>query len=87
MYPSDIEERQKSVKWAVFVNSMNDAGFTAQNGGGSIVRFESRNGEGSINFHRPHPDPTIDSIMLQAIGWRMNKWFGWVRETFVLARK
>jgi hypothetical protein len=87
MFPNTIEERQKSVNWAVFVNSMNDAGFTAQNGGGSIVRFESRNGEGSINFHRPHPDPTIDSIMLQAIGWRMNKWFGWVRETFVLARK
>jgi hypothetical protein len=52
---------------------MNEAGFTARNGEGSIVRFENRNGEGSINFHRPHPEPTIDPVMLQAMGWRMNK--------------
>lgn len=86
MFPSTVEEHQKSVDWTAFVNSMDYAGFTVRNGGGSIVRFESRNGDGSINFHRPHPDPTIDPIMLQAMGWRVNKWFGWCSETFVLAK-
>jgi hypothetical protein len=87
MFPITNEERQQSIGWVAFVNSMNETGFVARNGGGSIVRFESRNGEGSINFHRPHPDPTIDPVMLRAMGWRMNKWFGWVRETFVLVKK
>ncbi|KAF3009743.1 hypothetical protein E8E13_009343 [Curvularia kusanoi] len=79
MFPDTVEERGKSVNWSAFVNSMNEAGFAARNGGGSIVRFENRKGEGSINFHRPHPDPTIDPVMLQAMGQRMNRWFGWAR--------
>ncbi|KAF3047047.1 hypothetical protein E8E12_010776 [Didymella heteroderae] len=87
MFPGTVEERQKDDDWSVFVNSMNEAGFIARNGGGSIVRFESRDGDGSINFRRPHPNSTIDPTMLQATGWRMNKWFGWVRETFILAKK
>ncbi|KAJ4311240.1 hypothetical protein N0V94_008047 [Neodidymelliopsis sp. IMI 364377] len=87
MFPSTVEERQKTINWTAFVNSMNDAEFTPRNGDESIVRFENRMGVGSINFHRPHPEPTIDAVMLQAMGWRMNKWFGWVRETFVLVKK
>jgi hypothetical protein len=87
MFPSTVEERQKTINWTAFVNSMTDAGFTPRNGGGSIVRFENRKGVGSINFHRPHPEPIIDAVMLQAMGWRMNKWFGWVCETFVLVKK
>lgn len=87
MFPDTNEERDKSIDWSAFVNSMNEAGFTVRNGGGSIVRFESRSGEGSINFHRPHPDPTIDPVMLQAMGQRMNRWFGWARETFVLVKR
>jgi hypothetical protein len=87
MFPDTNEEREKSTDWTVFVNSMSEAGFAVRNGGSSIVRFESRSGEGSINFHRPHPDPTIDPVMLQAMGQRMNRWFGWVRETFVLVKK
>jgi hypothetical protein len=87
MFPDTNEEREKNTDWTVFVNSMSEAGFAVRNGGGSIVRFESRSGEGSINFHRPHPDPTIDPVMLQAMGQRMNRWFGWARETFVLVKK
>jgi hypothetical protein len=87
MFPDTHEEREKSIDWSAFVNSMNEAGFAVRNGGGSIVRFESRCGEGSINFHRPHPDPTIDPVMIQAMGQRMNRWFGWVRETFELVKK
>jgi hypothetical protein len=87
MFPDTNEEREKSTDWTAFVNSMSEAGFAVRNGGGSIVRFESRGGEGSINFHRPHPDSTIDPVMLQAMGQRMNRWFGWARETFVLVKK
>jgi hypothetical protein len=88
MFPESPEERQKSVEWDIFVASMADAGFVAKNGGGSIVTFENeRVGGGKIIFHRPHPDPTIDPIMLQSMGRRMNRWFGWTREMFVLVAK
>jgi hypothetical protein len=84
MFPAAAEERQKTVEWDTFVASMADAGFAAKNGGGSIVTFENENVEGQIIFHRPHPDPKIDPIILQSMGSRMNKWFGWTRNTFML---
>ncbi|KAF1849227.1 uncharacterized protein K460DRAFT_279546 [Cucurbitaria berberidis CBS 394.84] len=87
MFPTGPEERLKDVNWETFVMSMENAGFTARNGGGSIVMFEDENGGGKINFHKPHPDPSIDPVMLQSMGRRMNKWFGWTRETFSLAGK
>jgi hypothetical protein len=34
-----------------------------------------------------HPGPSIDPIMLQSMGNRMNKWFGWSRHTFLLAKQ
>lgn len=75
MFPFTQQELKTEVDWNTFVDSMHDAGFVAKSsgGGGSSVKFKVRDGEGSINFHRPHLDPTIDPIMLQAIGWRMNK--------------
>jgi len=87
MYPMTQDERQKSVGWGAFVNAMNSAGFIAKNGGGSVVIFESISDDGKIIFHRPHPVPNIDPIMMQSMGRRMNKWFGWDRSLFVLAGK
>lgn len=87
IFPTALEERQKHVDWETFVTSVTDAGLVARNGGGSIVTFEDENGGGKIIFHRPHPDPSIDPIMLQSMGRRMNKWFGWSRESFALAGK
>ena len=87
MYPATVEERHSSVDWDAFVQSMDKAGFFAKNGGGSIVTFERVSGEGKIAFHRPHPEPKIDPVMLQSMGRRMNKWFGWTRESFALAEK
>jgi hypothetical protein len=87
MYPQKDEERQREVAWDTFVSNMGEAGFSARNSGGSIVTFESERAEGKINFHKPHPDPVIDPIMLRTMGRRLNKWFGWTRETFVLASK
>jgi hypothetical protein len=86
LFPETTEERSKSTDWQVFVDSMVDAGFSVKNKGGSEVVFELSNG-GRIAFHRPHPESTIDPIVYRIMGKRMNKWFGWVRETFVLAKK
>ncbi|KAF1919968.1 hypothetical protein BDU57DRAFT_442892 [Ampelomyces quisqualis] len=87
IFPVTPEERQKSIDWNTFVDSMTDAGFAASNGGGSIVTFENTIGGGKIIFHRPHPEPTVDPIMLQSMGNRLNRWFGWTRETFALVKK
>ena len=87
MFPAEVEERQKTVDWTAFVNSMEEAGFTAQSRGGSMVGFEHCGEKGSIILHRPHPDPSLDSTILRIMGSCMNKRFGWTRESFVLATK
>ncbi|KAK3647758.1 hypothetical protein LTR56_000718 [Elasticomyces elasticus] len=80
MYPSEGVQCH-GVRWSYFVQAMTDAG----GGGGSSVSFS--NGVGTIVFHRPHPDPVIDSIMLRAMGKRISRRFGWCRERFVLRAK
>lgn len=52
-------------------------------GGGGAAATATATG-GKIIFHKPHPIPKIDSIMLHSMGRRMAKWFGWHRELFVL---
>ncbi|PMD57413.1 uncharacterized protein K444DRAFT_615869 [Hyaloscypha bicolor E] len=90
MFPATAEESAKSIEWSTFVHAMSDMGFLARNGGGSAVLFESRDlaeggaTGGKIIFHKPHPIPKIDSIILHSMGKRMSKWFGWHRELFVL---
>ncbi|EME50345.1 hypothetical protein DOTSEDRAFT_31417 [Dothistroma septosporum NZE10] len=42
---------------------------------------------GSIAFHKPHPDPNVDPIMLQTMRKRMRKWFGWDRKSFMETEK
>lgn len=61
---------------------MNDPNFNARNVGGSAVAFEHPSKK-KIIFHRPHPVAKIDSVMLQSMGKRLEKHFGWSRETFV----
>jgi hypothetical protein len=55
---------------------------------GSAVVFEpddwKRGWCGKIVFHKPHPVAKIDPIMLRSVGKRMEKWFGWNAETFVV---
>ncbi|EME87561.1 uncharacterized protein MYCFIDRAFT_169370 [Pseudocercospora fijiensis CIRAD86] len=48
--------------------------------GGAAVAFSpvtTSGSAGSIIFHKPHPDPELDPVMLHAIGKRMHKWLGW----------
>ncbi|KAL2069269.1 hypothetical protein VTL71DRAFT_15607 [Oculimacula yallundae] len=83
LFPSEAEEHAaKPLDWKSFVIALEDCGFTASTSGGSAVIF-TKAGEGRIVFHRPHPIPKIDQDLLQGWGKRMNKWFGWERETFV----
>ena len=81
MFPSTPEERTRTIDWDTFVTAMRDAGFSARNAGGSMVAFEKD--DGKIVFHKPHPVAKIEPLMLQAMGRRMNRWFGWCREAFV----
>ncbi|KAI4737950.1 hypothetical protein E4T50_11567 [Aureobasidium sp. EXF-12298] len=83
MYPTSNEESSaRDTEWDLFVHAMNDLGFRARNVGGSGVAFEHTSKK-KIIFHRPHPVAKIDSIMLQSMGKRLKKHFGWCRETFV----
>jgi hypothetical protein len=81
MFPSTPEERAKTIDWDAFVTALTDAGFAARNAGGSMVAFERD--DGKIVFHKPHPVAKIEPIVLQSMGRRMNRWFGWCRESFV----
>jgi hypothetical protein len=90
MFPATAEESAKGVEWDNFVYAMSDTGFIARNGGGSAVVFENRSladgrdTGGKIVFHKPHPAPKIDPVMLHSWGKRMAKCFGWHRELFIL---
>ncbi|KAJ2984487.1 hypothetical protein NUW58_g6033 [Xylaria curta] len=83
MFPETPQETSGTIQWGEFLNAMSDMGFVARNLGGSGVSFEAE-GQGRIVFHRPHPGPRISPVMLQMIGARMNRWFAWTRESFVL---
>ncbi|OAQ61914.2 ycfA-like protein domain-containing protein [Pochonia chlamydosporia 170] len=93
IFPESAEERCRTVSWDEFVQAMKHAGCVAINCGGSAVRFELQDTSDeatseskSIIFHRPHPVPKIDPIMLRSeIGRRLTRRFGWTREHFVLA--
>lgn len=86
MYRADSEcLAGVSFRWSSFVQAMNDASFTAQEASGSAVTFKKSGG--SISFHRPHPDPVLDHIMLYGMAKRLTKWFGFNSELFVLREK
>ncbi|TKX20274.1 putative mRNA binding protein [Elsinoe australis] len=86
MFSAGEQSPGRKVAWQHFCNAMADAGFSIQQGSGSSVCFQQGvhgNGAGSIVFHRPHPDPTIDPIMLRVMGKRLRKWFHWDKGSFV----
>ena len=84
MFATDTEDATQSCEWDAFVHAMRDCGFTARNSAGSAVVFEMP-GSGRIVFHKPHPTPKIDPVMLKAMGKRLHKWFGFGRDSFVLS--
>ncbi|KAF7189785.1 hypothetical protein HII31_08892 [Pseudocercospora fuligena] len=76
-----------NIRWNDFEAALIGAGFSVMPNSGSAVMFKEKSDRGSVVFHRPHPDPTIDPIMLRSMGKRLRKWFGFDRETFVEREK
>jgi hypothetical protein len=75
-----------SIRWIQLVQALTDAGMTATQVPGSGVKFA--NDRDSIVFHKPHPEPVVDGVMLRCqIGRRLQKWFSWDKDTFVLRVK
>ncbi|KAK4543627.1 hypothetical protein LTR36_005272 [Oleoguttula mirabilis] len=91
MFPSSAAVVFKgAVRWQQFVTAMADAGCSATHTGGSAVSFDqcaSTGAGGTIVFHKPHPDPEVDAVMLQTMGKRLRKWFGWDADVFVEREK
>ncbi|KAK5694378.1 hypothetical protein LTR17_024859 [Elasticomyces elasticus] len=76
------------VSWDSFVAAMIDAGCSITPNGGSAFTFKDlRGSKASIVYHRPHPDPTINPIMLRSMRYRLRKWFEWDVDTFVEREK
>lgn len=88
MFLSNPGSSTKMIDWDAFVTAMAEAGFSAQHSSGSAMNFEVDNLErgwaGKIVFHKPHPVAKIDPVMLRSMGRRMNRWFGWEKNTFVV---
>ncbi|KAK6381765.1 hypothetical protein LTR65_011040 [Meristemomyces frigidus] len=85
MFPADGTCQSGSVRWSQLVQAITDAGFSATEAGGSAVSFSSA--AGSIVFHKPHPDPAVDPVMVQSMGKRMRKWSNWSRDRFQVRPK
>lgn len=69
---------------------MTDAGLAAIMNGGSAVPFDPVQNaglQGSIVFHKPHPETIVDAVTLRVMGKRLKKWFGFGVETFVEREK
>ena len=89
MFPAPADRNaMRTIDWDAFVHAMASAGLSATHHGGSAVAFEQdERGDGyggKIIFHKPHPTPKIDPIVLRSMGKRMRKRFGWERDCFVL---
>jgi len=71
-----------SMKWEHFVKLMKEMGFTYDpSTAGSSVRFDPPDPKDPpITFHKPHPDPTIHSVMLKDFSKRLQRQYGWESE-------
>jgi hypothetical protein len=91
MFPVRGAESQRSFSWQHFLGAMVDTGFTIVQSQGSAVTLKLEDhqdhGVNAIVLHRPHPKPIVNPVMLRRIAKRMQKWFGWQRETFVEKQK
>lgn len=85
---SRSRSKHAPTKWPKFVAALQDAGLSASRSGGSAVRFsDKRFGKGVVGFHMPHPDSSIPLEWLREMGRRLNGWFGWKENSFVLRSK
>lgn len=86
--PSACTKNPASVRWEDFMSALRDAGCSARQNGGSAIMFTHDAAPNDVvGIHRPHPDPTINPIMLHKLGMRLEKHFDWGIDTFVERQK
>ncbi|CAF9921472.1 hypothetical protein IMSHALPRED_005180 [Imshaugia aleurites] len=81
------------IAWSEFVQTMRELGFHGSHRGGSVVTFRGDifvSGElgprkRSINVHKPHPSTELGLVLVQTIGRRFNRRFGWSLACFRMA--
>jgi hypothetical protein len=73
----------RATHWNNVVAALDDAGFSATTTGGSEVAFSNAGMHQSIVFHKPHPDPKCTKRMLEGMGKRLSRRFGWTAVSFV----
>jgi len=72
----------KPMKWENFLKVMREMGFKYDpSTAGSSVKFDPPDSrDRSITFHKPHPDPTIQPIMLKEFAKKLKRYYGWTEE-------
>uniref|UniRef100_A0A8H8CPI7 Uncharacterized protein n=1 Tax=Psilocybe cubensis TaxID=181762 RepID=A0A8H8CPI7_PSICU len=67
------------MKWEQFLKLMREMGFEYDpSTAGSSVRFDPPNkADRPITFHKPHPDPTLQPIMLKEFAKKLKRYYGW----------
>ena len=78
------------IEWSEFVQTMKELGFYGSHRGGSVVTFRGEifvSGEQgpqkrSINIHKPHPSTEMGLVLVQTIGRRFDRRFGWSIASF-----
>ena len=96
MFPdrgNGIEEGGKQIDWLDFLSTMKTLGFAVEHRGGSAFTFKGAIRlpsdqltlqKRSISVHMPHPSTEMSSILLQSLGRRCNRRFGWQRANFAV---
>ncbi|KAG2015712.1 hypothetical protein CC2G_008956 [Coprinopsis cinerea AmutBmut pab1-1] len=81
----DAGRQPAPMKWETFLKLMREMGFEYDpSTAGSSVRFDPPDKrDRSITIHKPHPDPTLNPIMLRNIGKRLKRYYGWNEEDFI----
>ncbi|KAB5577812.1 hypothetical protein GE09DRAFT_1214022 [Coniochaeta sp. 2T2.1] len=82
----DKSVAQPPVHWADFVSAMVDLGFSVEPLYGSVFTFLPSAEMGmlqSFTTHRPH-GPKMEKYRVQSVARRLNRVYGWTRDTFEL---
>ena len=96
MFPdrsNGIEVAGKPVEWLDFLSTMKTVGFAVEHRRGSAFTFKGAIRlpsdhltlqKRSISVYMPHPSTEMSPILLQSLGRRCNRRFGWQRANFAV---
>ncbi|KAF2645206.1 hypothetical protein P280DRAFT_531183 [Massarina eburnea CBS 473.64] len=85
---SESDELPKFIKWNNFKRAMTKVRFSVEKMQGSAWQFSPTDNvevERSIQFHEPHPNSDIPYTMARRFGRRLERVYGWSKDTFQLA--